>query len=203
MNNRKNMKFVLAASTLLSPLAAAPAMAQVADIVVTAQKREERLQEVPIAITALDTAALETRGIESTQDLSSIAPNLTTAGGTSGANDTTISMRGLPVADALLTQDGPIGIYFDGVINARIAGSVIDLVDLERVEVLRGPQGTLYGRNTTGGAVNFITRKPSKDFGITQKFGVQTYGGVTSRTSLDTGELGETGLSATFNFLSQ
>src|SRR5690606_13835321 len=121
-----------------------------ADIVVTAQKREEKLQEVPISITALGSAQLETRGVTNVTDLSALAPNLTTAGGTAGANDITISMRGLPNADALMSQDGPVGIYIDGVINARIAGAVVDLVDLERVEVLRGPQGTLYGRNTTG-----------------------------------------------------
>jgi len=201
MSNINNVKFFLAASTILSSFAATAAMAQVADIVVTAQKREEKLQEVPIAITAINAAALETRNIENAQDLSALAPNLTTGGGTSGAGDTTVSIRGLSVADALLTADGPVGLYVDGVINARIAGSVIDLVDLERVEVLRGPQGTLYGRNTTGGAVNFITRKPSKDFHVTQKFGYQTHDGFTSRTSVDTGELGETGLSATFNFL--
>ena len=182
MNNRNNMKFMLAASTLLSPFLAAPAMAQVQDIIVTAQKRDEKLQEVPIAITALSSAQLETKGIANAADLSGLAPNLTTANGTSGASDLTISMRGLPAADALMGNDGPVGIYIDGVINSRISGAVIDLVDLERVEVLRGPQGTLYGRNTTGGAVNFITKKPGKEFGVTQKFGVQTYGGITSRT---------------------
>lgn len=201
MSNRSNIKLVLAASTLLSPFAAAPAMAQVADIVVTAQKREEKLQEVPISITALGTEQLESRGITNITDLSALAPNLTTAGGTAGASDITISMRGLASADALMSQDGPIGIYIDGVINARIAGAIVDLVDLERVEVLRGPQGTLYGRNTTGGAVNFITRKPSKDFHVTQKFGYQTNDGFTSRTAIDTGEWGDTGLSATINFL--
>ncbi len=203
MNNRNNIKFVLAASTLMSPLMTAPAFAQegVADIVVTAQKREERLQEVPIAITALTSAQLTTKGISNAADLSGLAPNLTTAQGTAGANDLTISMRGLPNADALMGNDGPVGIYIDGVINSRISGAITDLVDLERVEVLRGPQGTLYGRNTTGGAVNFITKKPGKDFHVTQKFGVQTYGGITSRTSVDTGEWGDTGLSANLSFL--
>jgi len=202
MDNRSNIKFVLAASTLLSSFAAAPAFAdQVQDIVVTAQKREEKLQEVPIAITALNSAQLETRGIATATDLGALAPNLNVSGGTAGANDITISMRGLPNADALLSNDGPVGIYIDGVIQARIAGAITDLVDLERVEVLRGPQGTLYGRNTTGGAVNFITRKPSKDFHVTQKFGYQSHNGFTSRTSIDTGEWGDTGLSATVNFL--
>jgi iron complex outermembrane recepter protein len=201
MNNRNNMKFVLAASTLLSPFLAAPAMAQVQDIIVTAQKRDEKLQEVPIAITALSSAQLETKGVANAADLSGLAPNLTTANGTSGASDLTISMRGLPAADALMGNDGPVGIYIDGVINSRISGAVIDLVDLERVEVLRGPQGTLYGRNTTGGAVNFITKKPGKEFGVTQKFGVQTYGGITSRTSVDTGEWGDSGITANLSFL--
>ncbi len=111
MNNRNNIKFVLAASTLMSPFMAAPAFAQegVADIVVTAQKREERLQEVPIAITALSATQLETKGIANAADLSGLAPNLTTAQGTAGANDLTISMRGLPNADALMGNDGPVG----------------------------------------------------------------------------------------------
>lgn len=203
MTNKTTTRLVLAASTFLSPIVTAPAFAQSAieDIVVTAQKREERLQEVPIAITALGTAALEARNVSTTADLSAIAPNLTTAPTTSGAGDTTISMRGLPAADALLSNDNPVGLYIDGVINARLSGSLLDLVDLERVEVLRGPQGTLYGRNTTGGAVNFITRKPSKEFHVTQKFTYQTHDGFVSRTAIDTGELGDTGLTATVNFL--
>ena len=202
MTYRSNFKLVLAASTLLSPFMASSVSAQaIEDIVVTAQKREERLQEVPIAITALGAAQLESRNITNANDLSAIAPNLTTGVNTSGAGDTAISLRGLQAADALSTNDNPVGVYIDGVINARLSGSVLDLVDLERVEVLRGPQGTLYGRNTTGGAVNFITRKPSKDFGVTQKFGVQTFGGITSRTAIDSGEIGDTGLSGTVNFL--
>lgn len=202
MTNRNNVKFALAASSLMSPFITGSVSAQgIPDIVVTAQKRDERLQEVPIAITALNAAQLTTKGITNAVDLSGLAPNLTTAQSTSGASDITIGMRGLTYADALMGNDGPVGLYIDGVINSRISGAIVDLVDLERIEVLRGPQGTLYGRNTTGGAVNFITRKPSKDLHVTQKFGVQTYDGVTSRTSIDTGELGDTGLTATLSFL--
>jgi iron complex outermembrane receptor protein len=203
MTRRMTIRYVLAASTLLSPFVAAPVFAaeQVQDIVVTAQKREERLQEVPIAVTALSAAQIETRGLTTMASISALAPNLTTSMAVSGGSDVTMAIRGQSVADALLTQDGPVGLYIDGVINSRISGALTDLIDLQRIEVLRGPQGTLYGRNTTGGAVNFITRKPGKEFGITQKFGVQTYGGVTSRTSIDTGEIGDTGLTATFNLL--
>ena len=203
MINRRAIKLLFAASTLLSPFVAAPVFAaeQVQDIVVTAQKREERLQEVPIALTALSSAQIETRGLSNMASISALAPNLTTSMAVSGGSDVTMAIRGQSVADALLTQDGPVGLYIDGVINSRISGALTDLVDLERIEVLRGPQGTLYGRNTTGGAVNFITRKPAKEFGITQKFGVQTFNGFTSRTAVDTGEIGDTGLSATFNFL--
>ena len=203
MTNQFTIRLVLAASTFLSPLAAAPAFAQeaVQDIVVTAQKREERLQEVPIAVTALSAAQIETRGLSNMASISALAPNLTAAPATSGGNDVTMGIRGMSVADALLSQDGPVGLYIDGVINSRISGALTDLVDLERIEVLRGPQGTLYGRNTTGGAVNFITRKPSKEFHVTQKLGYETFHGFTSRTAVDTGEIGDTGLAATFNFL--
>ncbi len=206
MTNTKSFRIALVASTFLWPFAASPAFAadQVQDIVVTAQKREEKLQEVPIAITALGSEQLQARGIATTQDLSAIAPNVTTGVTSAGGGDTTITMRGLGASDTLMSNDYPVGVYIDGVINARISGSVLDLADLERVEVLRGPQGTLYGRNTTGGAVNFITRKPSKEFHVEQKLGYSGSdqgGGLTSRTTLDTGEWGDTGLSATVNFL--
>ena len=104
MTHGKNLKFALVASTIAAPMLGAPAFAanQVEDIVVTAQKREERLQEVPIAITALGSAQLETRRISNAADLSALAPNLTTAGGSSGANDVTMAIRGLSVAEGAI-----------------------------------------------------------------------------------------------------
>jgi iron complex outermembrane receptor protein len=130
-------------------------------IIVTAQKRAENLQSVPAAISAISAAALESRGISETTDLMGSLPNLqvTSAYSTTQPN---FSLRGISVANEFTASTAsPVGVYVDEVYQSFRSSHGQQLYDLERVEVLRGPQGTLYGRNTTGGAVNFITRKPS------------------------------------------
>ena len=179
----------------------APAFAQTAasdddsalgEIVVTAQKRAESLQETPLAITAVPAAQLELRGISEAKDLSAIAPNVSVVGGTTNATAAVVTIRGIPTAaDESQGYDSPIGIYVDGVYMARSSASSFEVADIERVEVLRGPQGTLFGRNTTGGAVNFVTRMPEKDFGLTVRAGVGNYGQRAGRVILNTGELNE------------
>jgi iron complex outermembrane recepter protein len=132
------------------------------EVVVTAQKREERLQDVPIAITALNVSDLQNRGIT---DFTGIAESNTSMNFTpypSSSNTLILYMRGQGVADPeQITQDGSVGVYEDGFYIARPQTATFDLADVERVEVLRGPQGTLYGRNTTGGAINIISQKPT------------------------------------------
>mgnify|MGYP000232066540 FL=1 len=128
------------------------------EVVVTAQRREEKLQDVPIAVTALTARQLEARGITSIDSLNSMAPNLQvsyTPGNTTAAQ---IAIRGGVTVNPALTWEPTVGIYLDGVYIGKMQGSVFDVVDLERVEVLRGPQGTLYGRNTLAGALNLIGR---------------------------------------------
>ena len=162
------------------------------EIVVTAQKRAESLQETPLAITAVPAAQLELRGISEAKDLSAIAPNVSVVGSTTNATAAVVTIRGIPTAaDESQGYDSPIGIYVDGVYMARSSASSFEVADIERVEVLRGPQGTLFGRNTTGGAVNFVTRMPEKDFGITVRAGVGNYGQRAGRVILNTGELNE------------
>jgi len=132
----------------------------IADIVVTAQKRAENLQDVPAAISAFSADDLVSRGIVQTSDLMGALPNLqvTSAYGTTQPN---FSLRGISVANEFSAATAsPVGVYVDEVYQSFRASHGQQLYDLERVEVLRGPQGTLYGRNTTGGAVNFITRRP-------------------------------------------
>lgn len=133
----------------------------IATIVVTATKRSEDLQKVPIAISAITGDELAARGITDTSDLMGSLPNLQV---TSAYSETqpNFSLRGVGVANEFSAATAsPVGVYVDEVYQSFRASHGQQLYDLERVEVLRGPQGTLFGRNTTGGAINFITRKPS------------------------------------------
>ncbi len=132
----------------------------IAEIVVTAQRREESLQDTPISILALTAADLEAKRIDGLTDLRANVPNLQLTPFPNNAATTQIFLRGLGLSDDQITQDGGVAVYQDGVYVARSQGQALEVAELERVEVLRGPQGTLYGRNATGGAINFITRKP-------------------------------------------
>ena len=134
--------------------------AQIPDIVVTAQKREQRLQDVPAAVSAIGGEALESRGITETSDLMGAVPSLqvTTPYGRTQPN---FALRGISVANEFSASTAsPVGVYVDEVYQSFRASHGLQLYDIDRVEVLRGPQGTLYGRNTTGGAISFFTRKP-------------------------------------------
>lgn len=129
-------------------------------IVVTALKRAENLQNVPISISAIDGDELAARGINETSDLMGSLPNLQVTSAYSSTQPN-FSLRGIGVANEFSASTAsPIGVYVDEVYQSFRASHGQQLYDLERVEVLRGPQGTLFGRNTTGGAINFITRKP-------------------------------------------
>lgn len=137
------------------------------EIIVTARKREESLQDTPVAVSAFSGESLEARGIQRVDDIAYITPNMTfdninTNGG--GGNSAAIFLRGVGQRDFIPSADPGVGLYVDGVYFARSVGSVLDLIDVERVEVLRGPQGTLFGRNTTGGAVAIYTVKPHDQF---------------------------------------
>ena len=129
-------------------------------IVVTAQKRSQDLQDVPAAISAFSSDDLTARGISETSDLMGSLPNLQISSA-SGDTQPNFSLRGISVANEFSASTAsPVGVYVDEVYQNFRANHGQQLYDLERVEVLRGPQGTLYGRNTTGGAINFITRRP-------------------------------------------
>ena len=137
------------------------------EVVVTARKREEGLQETPIAVSAFSGESLEARGIQRVDQIANIVPNMTfdninTNGG--GGNSAAIFLRGVGQRDFIPSADPGVGLYVDGVYYARSVGSVLDLIDIERIEVLRGPQGTLFGRNTTGGAISITTKKPTEEF---------------------------------------
>ena len=157
----------IAAATLCSPAAfAADATAsstetaqvpEVPSLVVTARKREENLQRVPLAVTADTGVQLQQQNVREPDDLSRIVPSLTIVQGASSPTGAIASLRGQSASDVLLTLSQPVGIYEDSVNIPHPVGADLGFFDISRVEVLNGPQGTLYGRNTTGGAINIIT----------------------------------------------
>ena len=135
------------------------------EIVVTARKREESLQTTPIAVTAFSGEGLELRGYTDISSIANATPNLVfdtappVSGNSSGAS---VFLRGVGQLDFTINVDPGVGVYVDGAYVSRSIGSVLDLLDVERVEILRGPQGTLFGRNTIGGAIQYISKRPTE-----------------------------------------
>ena len=172
------------------------------EITVTAQKRAESLQETPVSVTAITADVISNLNITKVSDIGMLVPSFSFSPGVLGSAEGMMSIRGIPTpGDAQGTLDSTIGMYVDGVFFARPAFMVADLADLERIEVLRGPQGTLFGRNTTGGAVNLITRAPSETFELTETAGFSNYSGLNSRTTLHTGDLFGGKLRASFGYM--
>ncbi len=158
----------------------------IADIVVTAQKREESLQKTPISIAAFTAADLEKSSINEINDLRSQVPSLQIAPHPNSGTTARIFMRGVGNNDDQITQDPAVAVYVDGVYVARSQGMVNEVAELERIEVLRGPQGSLYGRNATGGAINFITRAPQlNEWRVKQTFTIGNYSHFRSRTNIN------------------
>ncbi|KQN00123.1 TonB-dependent receptor [Sphingobium sp. Leaf26] len=144
-----------------------PQSGGIAEIVVTAQKRAENVQDVPIAISAFTSEALQERAVGSVSQLSAIAPNVNLDAGTPFSGSTAVLaayIRGIGSDDFAFNIDPGVGIYLDGVYLARTVGANQDLLDVARVEILKGPQGTLFGRNTIGGAISIVTADPGKEF---------------------------------------
>jgi iron complex outermembrane recepter protein len=138
-------------------------------VTVTAQKRAENAQEVPIAITAFTADAIQTKGITDLHSLSNLTPNVNIDAGSPFSGDSSVlsaSIRGIGQDDFAFNLDPGVGVYLDGIYVARTIGANVDLLDVERVEVLKGPQGTLFGRNTIGGAISIVTRDPGDQFMI-------------------------------------
>jgi len=137
------------------------------EVTVTARKTSENLQVVPIAVSAFSVESLESKGLSNLAQIADFAPNVTLdfTSPISGASSALVAfIRGIGQSDFAINFEPGVGVYVDGVYYARTIGSVIDLLDLERIEVLKGPQGTLFGRNTIGGAINVVTRPPADHF---------------------------------------
>ncbi len=162
-----------------APAWAQDAMAEEAgsadEIIVTARRREESLQDVPIAVSAFSGEALEMRGALDLTEIGNITPNTTLE--TSRGSNSTLSafIRGIGQQDPVSGFEPGVGIYLDDVYLNRPQAAVLDIYDVERIEVLRGPQGTLYGRNTIGGAVKYVTKSLPQDFSLQARATVGTY----------------------------
>jgi len=156
------------------------------EIVVTAQKREQSLQDVPISVVAYGTDQLAAQGIDDLTDISATVPNLVVNTFNNDPSAVRLFIRGVGQNDVQLTQDPSVALYLDGVYIGTSFGTGFEGVDVERLEVLRGPQGTLYGRNATGGAVNIVTRRASLDaLEFQQDFSTGNAGLFKSRTMVN------------------
>lgn len=157
------------AAAIAAACAAVPAVASsqervaLEEIVVTAERRAESLQTVPVSVTALGAEALDERQVTNVIDIAGQVPNLRIEPVTGLSNAARIFLRGVGEDQSTPNIDSAIGLYVDGVYYPRTLGALFDFVDVERIEVLRGPQGTLYGRNTPGGAIKILTRDPGRE----------------------------------------
>ncbi|WP_028770299.1 TonB-dependent receptor [Silanimonas lenta] len=166
---RSRLSTAIHAALLASAIAAPAAFAQAEPaegpqartldaVTVTARKREETLQEVPVAVTAFTAEALDRLGTRDIGELGTQVPNLTLYAARGSSSTLTAYIRGIGQSDPLWGVDPGVGLYLDDVYIARPQGALLDVFDVERIEVLRGPQGTLYGKNTIGGAIKYISR---------------------------------------------
>ena len=153
------------------------------EIIVTSQRREQNIQNVPIAVSAFTTETLRAKGVTDIHSLSNITPNVNLDASSPFSGDTSVlsaSIRGIGQDDFAFNIDPGVGVYLDGVYLARTIGANQNLMDVDRVEILKGPQGTLFGRNTIGGAINIVTHEP----GTEPRFQAQATGGSFSRADV-------------------
>ncbi|MDD9962811.1 MAG: TonB-dependent receptor [Gammaproteobacteria bacterium] len=164
-----------------------PAARTLEEIVVTARRREESLQDVPTSVAVISSEEILARGEANFDVIGQIVPNVhfESAGGTSGVESPVVFVRGMGQADFIIVEDPAVGLYLDGVFMGRMVGQASDLVDVERIEVLRGPQGTLFGRNTIGGAINIVSKKPDDEFGASIKLAAGEDGHIEARGTVN------------------
>lgn len=170
------------------------------DIVVTARRTAESMQSTPVSISAFSEDFLEKQNVLQVDKIAQFTPNLTISQQPSSLTAASVLIRGVGQTEPSAVAEPGVGMYLDGVYIARTGGAILDLVDLERIEVLRGPQGTLFGRNTIGGAVQLVSKKPSDEFGIEQKLGYGSFDSWYTKTTLNTGYIGGSPFKATISY---
>jgi iron complex outermembrane receptor protein len=178
------------ATTAFAQQAGSDQPATLEEVVVTAQKRAQNIQDVPIAVTALNAETLQANRIATVNDLSGLAPGVTVRPSVGGVQIPSFTIRGAISYGVVPGSDKQVSIYLDGVYISSPRGSIFDLPDMERIEILRGPQGTLFGRNATAGAVSITTRDPKGEFHFHQEASIGNYDAWRVRTSIDTPQMG-------------
>lgn len=193
----------LIVSTTCFPIVAiaqAPERAsELEEVMVVAQRVEESLQDTPIAVSVFSQESLENLGIHSANEIAHYTPNMTSESQPGSTSTTNYAIRGITTTDPTLSVEASVGVYVNGIYVARSNGAIFDVVDLASIEVLRGPQGTLYGRNTTGGAINVITARPKGELGFKQALTVGNLNRFRSTTTIDTPEW--YGLAGKFSYM--
>lgn len=190
---------LLPAAIVAATLVPSSAWAQLEEVVVTAQKKRESLQDAPLAVSAFDSSFLEEVQAFDATELAEFTPNVDIVPTMGSSANIRMEIRGMSSAEPSFTIDPKVGIYLDGAYIARNSGAVFDVADLERVEIMRGPQGTLWGKNTTGGAINLVTRRPNGEFGFKQQLSAGTDGYLRSVSTVDTPSAG--GLAARLTYM--
>ena len=175
---------LLAASSSL-PVAAQERASALEEVIVTAQRRETVLQETPIAVTAFTAEKIQDLGMFDIRDIGGLAPNTNVQKPPGSNSNASIYIRGVGSAETALLFDPKVSFYIDGVYMSKTVGGVFDIVDMQSIEVLRGPQGTLFGRNSTGGAINITTAKPTGELGGTLEASAGNDGYLRYRASVD------------------
>jgi len=166
MHHRSHSNYVLSAAVCLALGLSLPAAAEILEeVVVTAQKREQSLQDVPVSVTAFTGDAARELGFVNSVDIAAQTPNMNIGTPVGEGNNPSLVLRGVGLNDFNDNNESPVAMYRDEVYISSMAGQTFQLFDMKRVEVLRGPQGTLYGRNATGGLVHFISNTPTDEFG--------------------------------------
>ena len=175
----------LLAAAVVTILSAETAFAQLEEVIVTAERREASLQDTPISIEALTEKQIRERGITNNLDLIAEVTGIQGYGSPQGGSSTAFVIRGIGDGSPNISLDPASARYIDGVYISKNAGSSVDVIDLARIEVLKGPQGTLFGRNSTSGAINYISKAPGDEFGMELRATAGNYGQAASSVRID------------------
>jgi iron complex outermembrane receptor protein len=185
--SKKNKWWLFASMAAMGAVTPAHAQDVSDEIVVTATGRAAAIQDVPLAVQAIPSEQLEQAGVQSIADLNQLAPTIRIGAGQSTTSGTLISIRGISTGSDNPGFEGAVGVFIDGVYRARAGAALGDLPDVERIEVLRGPQGTLFGKNTSAGALSVVTAGPSHDLGAWGEIEAAERGGARTSFGATTG----------------